>query len=84
MAEQLETIDRLSVGLDYLYVALTRAKDELILVRSPEYIAQWGANNCFFDTLPAPLVVLAEHGQRRRELWLGKSSLDAVIPPLEE
>jgi DNA helicase-2/ATP-dependent DNA helicase PcrA len=67
-----------------LYVALTRAKDELILVRSPEYIAQWGANNCFFDTLPAPLVVLAEHGQRRRELWLGKSSLDAVIPPLEE
>ena len=67
-----------------LYVALTRAKDELIVLRSPEYVTQWNAQNCFFDTMPGDLVLHAESGQRRRELWQSQHSLDAVIPPLEE
>ena len=67
-----------------LYVALTRARDELILMRSPEHIASWGAQYCFLDTLRTGLVTVVESGSRRREAWKLLSSLDGVVPDIDD
>ena len=67
-----------------LYVALTRARDELIVLRSPEQVASWGAQYSFLDTLRADLVTLVESGSRRREAWKTLSSLDGVVPDIDD
>jgi superfamily I DNA/RNA helicase len=67
-----------------LYVALTRARDELIVLRSPEQVAGWGAQYSFLDTLRADLVTLVESGSRRREAWKTLSSLDGVVPDIDD
>ena len=67
-----------------LYVALTRAKDELIIVRSPELIGTWGVHYTFLDTLPAGLTNRVAAGNRRREAWRDLLKLGGVIPDIEE
>jgi len=67
-----------------LYVALTRAKDELIIVRSPELIGTWGVHYTFLDTLPAGLTNRVAAGNRRREAWRDLLMSGGVIPDIEE
>ena len=67
-----------------LYVALTRAKDELIIVRSPELIGTWGVHYTFLDTLPAGLTNRVAAGIRRREAWRDLLMSGGVIPDIEE
>lgn len=67
-----------------LYVALTRAKDELIIVRSPELIGTWGVHYTFLDTLPAGLTSRVAVGNRRREAWRDLLMSGGVIPDIEE
>ena len=67
-----------------LYVALTRAKDELIIVRSPELIGTWGVHYTFLDTLPAGLTNRVVAGNRRREAWRDLLMSGGVIPDIEE
>jgi DNA helicase-2/ATP-dependent DNA helicase PcrA len=67
-----------------LYVALTRAKDELIIVRSPELIGTWGVHYTFIDTLPAGLTNRVAAGNRRREAWRDLLMSGGVIPDIEE
>lgn len=67
-----------------LYVALTRAKDELIIVRSPELIGTWGVHYTFLDTLPAGLTNRVTAGNRRREAWRDLLKSGGVIPDIEE
>ncbi len=67
-----------------LYVALTRAKDELIIVRSPELIGAWGVHYTFLDNLPAGLTTQIAAGNRRREAWRELLNLGGVIPDIEE
>lgn len=67
-----------------LYVALTRAKDELIIVRSPEFIPPWGSQQCFLDVLPAGLTTLIEVGNRRYDMWRKLLEQGGVIPEIED
>ena len=67
-----------------LYVAMTRARDELIVVRSPEIIATWGVQYSFLDTLRTGLVTVVDTGSRRRDVWKTLSRLDGVVPEIEE
>ncbi|MFN5926535.1 MAG: 3'-5' exonuclease, partial [Roseiflexaceae bacterium] len=67
-----------------LYVALTRAKNEMIIVRSPELIPPWGSQQCFFDVLPAGLTNTIEVANRRREAWRALLEQGGVIPEIED
>lgn len=67
-----------------LYVALTRAKNELFMVRAPEMIPAWGSQPTFVEGMPEGLIRRVQFGQRRREVWDTLKSLDGVIPDIDD
>jgi superfamily I DNA/RNA helicase len=67
-----------------LYVALTRAKNELFMVRAPEMIPAWGSQPTFIEGVPEGLIRRVQFGQRRREVWNTLKSLDGVIPDIDD